>query len=201
MADRVCEGCGQRLNLARSDARTCSTKCRVRVHRAAKRAAERAELARIAVDQVIPARMRERDRWMRWAPARRGSRITKRPVTVAGAPASSTNAATWSTYSEARASEVGTGLGFALGDGIGCYDLDDALSGGVLEPWAAEFLATIPEPVLFMEVSQSGNGVHAFIEAAEGPGRVIRDGRKIERYTAGRFIAVTGAPFELGATA
>ena len=180
--NKVCEcGCGKDMAIRRPHARFYSPRCRVRAHR--------------ANAETIPARMREADRWMRWTPSKRGERITKRPITITGRPASSTNAATWSTYAEAKASTVGAGLGYALGDGIGCYDLDDALTDGVLAPWAADALAAIEEPVIFMEVSQSGRGVHVFIEAPEGPGRVIRDGRKIERYTAGRFIAVTGHRF------
>lgn len=179
---KVCEcGCGKDMSMRRSDARFASSRCRVRAHRAK---ADR-----------IPERMRREDRWMRWTLAKRGDRMTKRPLTVAGRSGSSTNPATWSTYEAAKASIVGTGVGYALGAGIGCYDLDDALQDGHLKPWAADVLAGIPEPVIFMEVSQSGRGVHVFIEAPEGPGRVIRDGRKIERYTAGRFIAMTGQRF------
>ena len=87
---------------------------------------------------------------------------------------------------------VGIGIGFALGDGIGCWDFDHCVAGGVLAPWAREAIAAIDDP-LFMEISQSGEGVHVFVRAPEGPGRKIReDGRCIEFYSAGRYIAVTG---------
>ena len=74
-------------------------------------------------------------------------------------------------------------------------DLDYCLVGGRLADWAAEYIAGISERIIFTEVSQSGEGVHIFIEAPEGAGSKIRDGRNIERYTAGRYIAVTGAAF------
>ncbi|MFF1382783.1 bifunctional DNA primase/polymerase [Arthrobacter sp. NPDC058288] len=129
--------------------------------------------------------MTERARWIRRT-------STKRPITVAGRPASSTDPATWSTFAEAKASHAGIGLGFVLGDGIGCIDLDHCFIDGALAGWAAEYIRSVSEPVIFAEVSQSGEGVHLFIEAPEAPGRKIRDGRNIERYTAGRYIAVTG---------
>lgn len=132
--------------------------------------------------------MTDRARWVR-----RDER--KRPLRVSGGLASSTDLGTWSTHAEALKSTIGVGLGFVLGDGIGCVDLDGCLIDGVLADWASEVIDSITEPVIFMEVSQSGEGVHVFIEAPEGRGSKIRDGRKIERYTVGRFIAVTGKVF------
>jgi primase-polymerase (primpol)-like protein len=79
-----------------------------------------------------------------------------------------------------------------LGDGIGCWDFDHCISDGELVRWAREAIEAIPSP-LFMEVSQSGEGVHVFVSAPEGAGRKIREGgRHIEFYSAGRYIAVTG---------
>lgn len=158
--------------LPRKGAKFCTSKCRVYAHRAAKR-------------PPFPESMTSCDRWVRRA-------ADKRPLTVAGKAASSTDPHTWSTFDEARNSGAGVGLGFVLGDGIGCIDLDHCFDGGKLTDWAAEYVAGITEPIIFAEVSQSGDGVHVFIEAPEAPGRKIRDGRNIERYTAGRYIAVTG---------
>ena len=168
------------MAIRRPHARFYSPACRVRAHRAA---------------EAIPERMRKADRWMRWTLVERNGKATKRPLTTEGRSASSTDPATWTSYANASRSTVGSGVGFALGEGIGCYDLDDALIGGTLADWARDFIESIPEPVIFSEISQSGNGIHIFIEAPEGRGRVIRDGRKIERYTAGRYIAVTGRRF------
>ena len=121
---------------------------------------------------------------------------SKRPVTASGRPASSTDSRTWSDFKTASASSAGVGLGFVLGDGIGCYDFDHCLIDGKLADWAAEAIRAIPERVIFSEISQSSEGVHVFVEAEEGPGRKIRDGRNIESYTAGRYIAVTGRAFK-----
>ena len=122
---------------------------------------------------------------------------SKRPVTASGSPASSTDSRTWSDFKTASESSAGVGLGFVLGDGIGCYDFDHCLIDGQLADWATEAIRAIPERVIFSEISQSSEGVHVFVEAEEGPGRKIRDGRNIERYTAGRYIAVTGRAFKL----
>lgn len=170
---KTCERCGTGITTMRAGARFCSTRCRVAAHRAAK--------------LPLPVEMTSRDRWVRRT-------ATKRPVTVSGAPASSTNPATWSKFSDARASNVGNGMGFVLGDGVGCYDLDYCIdTDGQIQPWVHDFILGIPERVLFAEVSMSGRGVHVFVEAPEGPGRRYKvDGHSVERYTRGQYIAVTG---------
>ena len=169
MSDHVCEVCGEPLRLYRSQARTCSVRCRKRLSRM----------------KAFPDAMTERPRWVRRTSA-------KRPITTSWQPASSTDPSTWTTYAAAKSSSAGAGLGFVLGDGIGCWDLDHCITDGVLAPWAREFIAGFGFPLL-VEVSQSGEGVHVFVEAPEGPGRVIRDGERcIEFYSTGRYIAVTG---------
>lgn len=176
--------CGERLPILEGRGRPktyCSRGCQQRAYRA--RHAE-----------SIPAEMRSADRWMRWRKVPRNGRVTKQPIQVDGSPAKSTDAATWTTYAEAKASRVGNGLGFALGDGVGCIDLDHAIVDGVVEPWAQAILDAAPET--FVEVSQSEEGIHIFGRLAEGPGRNLRSsGRSVEVYSAGRYIAVTGRRF------
>lgn len=133
---------------------------------------------------AFPTEMTSRARWVRRA-------ADKRPLTISGAAGSSTNSRTWSSFEDASASSVGVGLGYVLGDGIGCWDFDHCLIDGVLTGWARESIESIADPLL-IEVSQSGEGVHVFVYATEGPGRKIRDGRNIEFYSSGRYIAVTG---------
>lgn len=112
----------------------------------------------------------------------------KRPITVDGRPASSTDPSTWSTYSRVQASTAGDGLGVMLGGGLGCYDLDN-----VSDVEVYRFLASVSEPVVFVERSVSGRGAHVFIEAPESPGwkRTV-EGISVERYTRARFIRFTG---------
>lgn len=162
------------MNLYRENAKTCSTKCRVAVHRASKKAS-------------FPAEMVNKNRWIRRT-------STKRPVTVAGHSASSTDSNTWSSFTEAKKSSAGVSMGFVLGDGVGCIDLDHCISGGVVADWAQEIIDLCPET--FIEVSQSGSGLHIFGLLPEAPGRNIRRGDSaVEFYSTGRYIAVTGDRF------
>ncbi len=108
----------------------------------------------------------------------------KRPITVTGSSASSTDPETWASFSDVCASKAGDGFGFMLGDGIGCYDLDHVSDGDL-----RDFVAGTSEPIVFIERSVSGQGFHVFIEAPEVKG--WKRG-SVERYTRERFIRVTG---------
>lgn len=77
-----------------------------------------------------------------------------------------------------------------LGDGLGCYDLD-----GVDDAEARSLVALIPEPIIFMERSMSGRGVHVFVRMGEGAGTSKWQGRH-GRYPRGRFIRVTGVRWQ-----
>lgn len=173
---KSCIVCGRDIHSKRVDAKFCSGRCRVSHHRS----------------KALPTEMTAAPRWVV-----RDAR--KRPlVASSGRLASSTDPATWTTYAEAKKSPHGVGLGFVLGNGVGCVDLDYCFDGGAIEPWAADVIAGIPAP-LFVERSQSGEGVHIFVLMDQGQGRVIRDGRNIEIYPpdSGRYIAVTGDRLKL----
>lgn len=171
---RRCDVCGLSIVSYRGDARFCSTKCRVAAHRA-----------------VLPRELTSRARWVRYG-------ADKRPLTVTGAPASSTNAATWASYVDVRASRVGRGPGFVLGDGIGCIDLDHCLVDGVPTVAAARFLADYPQN--YVEISPSGDGLHIWGLRNPMPGTktVTPDGLSVETYSTGRYITVTGRVFQRG---
>ena len=156
--------------------RYCTTACKQAAYRA----------------RTLPPELTSRARWVRWKPVRRKDRVTKMPVTVAGRSASSTDVATWSTYVVARKSTAGVGLGFVLGDGIGCIDLDHVLDkAGNLDPVAAALIAEWP--ATYTEVSPSGDGLHLWFLMDEAPGTVRKvDGVSVETCSAGRYITVTG---------
>ncbi|ARC55991.1 hypothetical protein AS850_02745 [Frondihabitans sp. 762G35] len=135
--------------------------------------------------------MTERERWIRYE-------STKRPVTVAGGAASSTDPDTWSSYGQAKASTAGVGLGFVLGDGIGCIDLDHCLMDGLPDAAAARFLKGFAGH--YIEVSPSGDGLHIWGTCDERPGTRRHEGElSVERYSTGRYITVTGRVFQNGA--
>jgi primase-polymerase (primpol)-like protein len=160
------------MNLKRAGARSCSPRCRKRLSRR----------------RVFPADLIGADRWLRWE-LRDGRKV---PLRADGAGcASSTDPATWTSYTAAARSKIGAGLGFALGDGIGCWDFDHCLIDGVLDPAIADRIDAIHAP-LFTEVSQSGEGLHVFVSAPEQPAQVKAG---VEFYTHSRFIAMTGEIF------
>lgn len=165
------EGCDERLPvLARSDARFCSTRCRVAAHRSRH-------------TSTIPSELRDADRWVTHDQA-------KRPLQPSGAPASSTDPATWSPYSAVRSRAR---RGFVLdGDGIVCIDLDHCLPpDGTLSPLARAVLDRCPPT--YVEVSPSGDGLHVWGRGDVVHGRRMRrrDG-SVELYGTGRYITVTG---------
>lgn len=167
---RRCDYCGGELpTRARRDRRTCSTRCRVALHRA----------------NSLPTELTSRARWVR--------HDRKRPITVHGAPASTTDPATWSTYAQAKRSRVGDGLGYVLvaGDGVVCLDLDHVLDGGELVPEAEALLDRLP--ATYVEVSPSGTGLHVWGRGDLVIGRrTVVDGVRLEAYGDRRFITVTG---------
>lgn len=167
-----CEHCEEQFDATGSRGRTpkfCSSRCRLRAHRAKKLA--------------LPDVMRNRAAWVR--------ADGKRPIMPDGSPASSTNSATWSPFDSVQRG-AGDGFGIMLGDGVGCYDLDHCYTGGVLDDWARDYVGRIGEPVLFVERSLSGEGLHVFVEAEEQPGRkMMFRGGSVEFYTRQRFIRTT----------
>lgn len=181
MANTVCErdGCGAALPIAGRGPmpRFCSTRCRVAAHRARR-------------SRALPAELTGRRRWVR-----RDER--KAPRTTAGAFASVTAPATWTTYTEARTSKAGVGLGYVLaeGDGIVCIDLDHCLADGELTPWARAILDRCP--ATYTEISPGGDGLHVWgLGELERGRRLRRGGESVEVYGQGRYVAMTGRRFE-----
>ncbi|MGY6496945.1 MAG: hypothetical protein ACXIUP_01840 [Microcella sp.] len=163
-----CAHCGGGMLLVRVDAKFCTQRCGTYYRR------KRGKL---------PVKMARSRRFVRYS-------ARKVPLTAGGRAASSTNSRSWCTLSTARKARAGIGVGYVLGDGVGCIDLDDCFDGAHLKPWAQELLDA--NPGTLVEVSMSGNGLHIFGLLPEGRGRVIRDGRKIEVYSVGRYVALTG---------
>lgn len=173
-----CKQCETRLPVSERrgpSAEYCGSACRMRAYRKRKRS------------QEIPYEMRRRERWIR-------RDEQKRPFTVHGWYASVKKPHTWTTYARAVDSEVGTGLGFVLGDGIGCIDLDHCIdSRGRVEPWAQRYIDRWRGRAIMIEKSMSGRGVHIFLPMEETRGRMVRlPGRSVEVYSWRRYIAVTG---------
>jgi len=134
----------------------------------------------------IPLKLTSRLSWVR--------ADGKRPITTEGKPASSTNENTWSSYQSVINSSAGDGFGIMLGDGIGAYDFDHVLDGEVLEPWVRDYINSISEPIIFIERSMSGNGLHVFVET-----KALKGYKKdrVEFYPRSRFIRMTGKFYKI----
>ncbi|RYZ32039.1 MAG: DNA primase [Propionibacteriaceae bacterium] len=188
----VCEHCGAPIvqGVGRTP-RYCSGAHRVAAHRAR----QREQLAAAGV----PVELRRMRRWTRWSRIRRGTAVTKLPLTVDGRAASSTDPSTWATWDRAQRSRFGTGLGFVLaGDGVLAFDLDECVDehGAVSAP-AQDLLRTLPRT--WVELSPSGRGLHVWGYGTVGKGRrfVTAGGLRVELYDRGRFVTVSGRPVVL----
>jgi primase-polymerase (primpol)-like protein len=175
---RECGYCSRSIVHKNAQARYCSDKCR-----------NYARLERL--QDPIPKELRTRNRWVR-----RTER--KVPLTVKGIPASSTDASSWSSYAEANASQVGVGLGFVVGDGVACIDLDHVVVNGDIDPRALRVVRQARP--FYVEWSPSGDGLHAWVRASSPSGRsryTQEDGLKVEWYSKDRYITITGKPVSL----
>src|SRR5690606_31294890 len=140
-----CERCGERLAVAGRGRtpRYCSARCRMAAHRARHR---------------LPRELTERARWVRHE--------DKRPITPGGRPASSTGRRTWSACREAARSKGADGLGFVLGGGIACLDIDQCLDErGRPDARARAIRARVPDA--YVATSPSGRGLHIWGVAPE----------------------------------
>lgn len=123
---------------------------------------------------------------LRWT-----ARDGKRPVTVDGRPASSTNSSTWTEFRAV----CDRPNGIMLGDGLACWDLDNVVDeGGRLSKEASDLISKV-DP-LWVELSLSGKGVHVFVEGSDRS----FVGKHVSYFSWGRFIAVTGRRFQLPVT-
>jgi len=150
----------------------------------------------------IPEELRAKPQWMLWRYEFRDDHWTKRPHTVSGASASSTNPETWTTFEAVRAAyEAGEwdGVGFAHlpDDNLVGLDWDHVCdpANGALDD------AALDEVVLlgtYAEYSPSGTGFRAYAHGVKPGftckrgGREMYDGRTREGKPGGRFMTITG---------
>lgn len=165
----------------------CSPRCRLVAHRSRQRETK---------GGLVPAALAKADRWVGWRSINRRGRWTKLPVTVEGVAASSTNPDTWGSLSAVQA-EFGEKLGFVLGEGVGCVDLDNCIRpDGSLTNGAQFILDSLPART-WVEVSPSGNGLHVWGLLSEQRGRVTKVwDQSVEVYSQGRYMTVTGKRWE-----
>jgi hypothetical protein len=128
----------------------------------------------------------------------------KVPRAVSGGWGSSTDPSTWGTYQQAvdGAKQHGlSGVGIALQQrelvGIDLDDVRDAEL-HILQPWARDLVEKLRDAGAWIEVSQSGTGVHAILRVRDALPEHWRrrmghpDGGGVECYSGGRYFIVTG---------
>ena len=173
----ICSSCGREFDrTSKQRPRFCSNACKQKAYR------DRQKLLNTPLGEF-----RQESRWVR----ARG----KRPLQLSGRYASSTNPKTWATFDQVQSSSVGDGFGVMLGQGLGCYDIDHCFNGGSLKGWVRDYIESIPEKVIYMEVSKSGEGLHLFFLATDHGRGSNRGG--VERYVQDRFIRTTFDTFTL----
>jgi hypothetical protein len=143
--------------------------------------------------EAIPEDLLGRSRWVVWR-LEEGKKAPYSPVRRKLQDITARDAGC--SFDQARAAyESGEfdGVGFVLtGDGVAAVDLDDCVTDGVATAAATEFLNSISPA--YVELSPSGNGLHAFGLHEEIFSAVNTDiaGLKVEIYSTKRYMTVTG---------
>lgn len=137
---------------------------------------------------AIPEELRQRQQWVIWRHEERNGKQTKIPYRAdGGGRASSTDAATWSTFEAAVAGAdalAAEGIGYVFAD-------DDPYTGIDLDVFDADSAAIVTLLDSYTETSVSGRGAHVIVRASlNGHGR-NRKG-PLEVYDRGRYFVVTG---------
>jgi hypothetical protein len=148
----------------------------------------------------IPEELKKTDQWVCWRGEPKGNgKLDKIPVDAkTGSNASSTNPATWATFTQAvdRAQTdqlSGIGFVFTTEDDFAGVDLDECIDPATnqIRPKALEVLQSLNS---YAEVSPSLKGIKVFVK-----GRLPGSGKQVdgfEMYDSGRFFTVTGLAVE-----
>lgn len=137
----------------------------------------------------IPTQLRDIPRWVVWKDKKPFSPTQRRgPVDI-------TNPQNWFSWDACAAAQAGAhwhGVGIVLnGDGLVGLDFDKCVEAGVPDPRALAILRRLG--CTYVEVSPSGKGLRGFGRAHFKPtGKGVVDGIRVEVYSSGRYLTVTG---------
>lgn len=138
----------------------------------------------------IPEALKAFPQWVCWHYKLRGKKWSKPPCQPNGKPASKTNPAHFSDFSDvAAAYEEGgfSGIGFVLTDNdqFVAIDIDHCLEGDKITDEAKAIIDTLNS---YTEISPSGHGIRIFVK-----GTIPRNIHKgIEIYSHDSYVTVTG---------
>ena len=150
---------------------------------------------RPATLELFPEHLKTYAQWVLWKLEEREGKLTKVPYQVNGLKASTTDPATWTTYSDAAAHQdgyAGVGIVVTRESGFIFLDLDHCISpDGAVDAWAQDIVDELDS---YAELSPSQTGLHIWVRGVLPP-----DGRRrgsVEMYDRDRYGTVTGWQLE-----
>lgn len=148
--------------------------------------------------QCYPHTMTSLPNWVLWKLEDVNGRQTKVPYSALyNGKASSTNKDTWTTfdnvsrvYADNMDTYSGIGFVFSLDSRLIFIDIDHCINDGILDERASDILEAFHHNT-FVEVSQSGTGLHLFV-IGQIPKSFKNPHNGVEMYPEKRFVAMTG---------
>lgn len=134
-------------------------------------------------------------RWVSWKRMIREGKPTKVPIYKNGAPASSTNPATWALWKDISAMEK-KGIVFTPDNLLLGIDIDHCIQDGSLRHEKADMIMEfIIAADTYAEISPSNTGLHIFLKLSDPIHLAAHKKAPFECYSSGRFFTVTNNPF------
>lgn len=140
----------------------------------------------------------DQKRWVNYSKLSVKGRITKVPFSpITREKASSTDAATWGTYKEAKAvNPDNIGIVFTPEKNLLGIDIDHCLNGKKIEHEDKEKIAELLLAAdTYTEISPSGTGLHLYFALTGSLSLVANRHANFEAYTSGRYFTVTGTSY------
>lgn len=142
-------------------------------------------------------------RWVNWKLVTlENGKLTKVPYQTKTIKAKSNDSSTWQKYEAVsvaldNGSNDFAGIGIMLHDGkLICIDIDHVVENGKVKHAQSDvILALLKKANTFTEVSQSGTGLHIFLECSTPFVPLVNKKAPFEVYADVRFIATTNNPF------
>lgn len=142
-------------------------------------------------------------RWVNWKLVQlENGKLTKVPYQTKTVKAKSNDPQTWQTHEVVstaldNGSNGFAGVGIMLHDGrLICVDIDHVVEDGIVKhPQAEVILSLLKRANTFTEISQSGTGLHIFLECTTPFVPLANKKAPFEVYADVRFIATTNNPF------
>lgn len=132
-------------------------------------------------------------RFVNWKLEKKKDKQTKIPYSpITGRMASSTDAATWGTYEEARAADAKIGIVFTPEQNLLGIDIDHCLNGlQIIHEQEKKIFDLIEAADTYTEISPSETGIHLLLKLSAPLKLVSNKKAPFEAYTSGRYFTMT----------